>query len=91
MQADASTFLHVLAFECPQCEQPVVESLVSPLRSLESVDGGSLQLRCVCGWSGERLGAQARRHLVVAWSGSEASSAAGGNEQGEDRRCLNRV
>ncbi len=65
MQAGASTFIHILAFQCPQCEKPIVEWMLSPMRSPESIDGATFNLKCSCGWSDGWLGAQARRHLVL--------------------------
>jgi len=98
MNASASEFLHILAFECPQCEKPVVESLLSSMRSLESIDSTKLTLRCSCGWSAHRLGAQARRHLVLAWSApdepfvqdaKEDSGEEIGGEDGREEDTLN--
>ncbi len=70
MQADASTFIHILAFQCPQCEKPVLEWMLSPMRSPESIDGATFNLKCSCGWSDGWLGAQARRHQVLPWPAS---------------------
>jgi hypothetical protein len=74
MKTNASTFLHILAFQCPRCERPIVESVLSSMRNLESIDSAVLNLRCSCGWTDGRLGAQARRHLVLPWSASNESS-----------------
>jgi hypothetical protein len=76
MQAGASLFIHILAFQCPQCEKPVVEWMLSPMRSPESIDGCTFHLKCSCGWSGGWLGAQARNHLVLSWSAFDALPAA---------------
>jgi hypothetical protein len=72
MQARASTFIHILAFQCPQCQKPILEWKLSPMRSPESIDGATFSLKCSCGWSDGWLGAQARRHLVQSWSASDA-------------------
>jgi hypothetical protein len=74
MNATAFMFLHILAFQCPQCEKPIVESVLSPMRSLEPVDSTELIVSCPCGWSDGRLGAQARRHLVLPWSAPHESA-----------------
>ena len=58
MQAGASLFIHILAFQCPQCEKPVVEWMLSPMRSPESIDACTFNLKCSCGWSDGWLGAQ---------------------------------
>jgi hypothetical protein len=72
MQAGVSTFIHILAFQCPQCEKPVVEWMLSPMRSPELIDACRFNLKCSCGWSDGWLGARARRHLVHPWSASDA-------------------
>jgi hypothetical protein len=82
MNASAPAFLHILVFQCPQCGKPIVESLLSPMRSLESIDSARVDLKCSCGWSDRRLGAQARRHFVLPWSPSDEPSAPGGQEGG---------
>ena len=68
MKADASTYLHVLAFECPRCKKPVVEWMLSTMRNLEAVDASPVQLHCTCGWTERLLGAQARGHVVLPWA-----------------------
>jgi hypothetical protein len=75
MQAGAFTFIHILAFQCPQCQKPILEWMLSPMRSPESIDGCTFNLKCSCGWSDGWLGAQARRHLVQSWSASDAPPA----------------
>ena len=67
---DASLYLHILAFECPRCETPVLEWTFSPMRNLESVDATAFHPTCSCGWTSRWLGAQARGHLVLPWSAS---------------------
>lgn len=73
MKASASLFLHVLAFQCPRCETPVVEWVLSSLRSLESPDGTTFSVNCQCGWADRLLGAQARGHSVTHWTTSNDS------------------
>lgn len=68
MKADASTYLHVLAFECPRCKKPVVEWMLSTMRNLEAVDASPVKLQCTCGWTDRLLGAQARGHVVLPWA-----------------------
>ena len=74
MKADASKYLHILAFECPRCQSPVLEWTLSPMRNLESVDAAAFHPKCSCGWTNHWLGAQARGHAVLPWSGSAESS-----------------
>jgi hypothetical protein len=75
MKSSATPFIHILVFQCPECERPVVEWLLSSLRNPESIDAATLDLKCSCGWSAAWLGARARRHLVLGWpSASEPSS-----------------
>jgi len=68
MNGSSITFLHLLAFECSRCETPIVEWALSSMRSPESVDGTMFQLKCSCGWSDGRVGAQARNHLTMPWT-----------------------
>ena len=77
MKVDASLYLHILAFECPRCETPVLEWTFSPMRNLESVDATAFHPKCSCGWTGRWLGAQARGHLVLPWSPSAKSAGEG--------------
>ena len=74
MQADASTFIHILAFHVPSAKSPSSNGVLSPMRSPESIDGAAFNLKCSCGWSDGWLGAQARRHLVLPWSASTDAS-----------------
>jgi hypothetical protein len=74
-KASPAPFIHILAFQCPQCQRPVVEWVLSSLRSPESIDAATLNLKCSCGWSGVWLGAQARRHPVLAWPPASDPSA----------------
>jgi hypothetical protein len=74
----SNTFLHVLTFECSRCETPVVEWALSSLRSPESVDGTMFQLKCSCGWSDGRMGAQARNHLTLPWTASVGEPSSNG-------------
>jgi hypothetical protein len=93
MNATASELLHILAFQCPQCEKPVVESMLSSMRSLESIDGSLFNVQCPCGWSDQRLGAQARRHIVLPWSAPDQPSARdaeeGASKEGREEDTLN--
>ena len=63
----AATFLHILAFQCPQSRDPIVESVLTAMRNSEQIDGASFNLKCQCGWSGCWLGAQARKRIVISW------------------------
>jgi hypothetical protein len=72
--ADSSKYLHILAFECPHCQTPVLEWTFSQMRNLESADASSFHPKCSCGWADHWLGAQARGHAVLPWSGPEGSS-----------------
>ena len=73
MKADASKYLHILAFECPRCQTLALEWTFSPMRNLESVDATPFHPQCACGWTGQWLGAQARGHAVLPWSTPESS------------------
>jgi hypothetical protein len=61
------SFVHVLLFECSQCGGPLPSAVVNGHRNVEEVDGGSVELKCSCGWSGRALGVEARRHWVHGW------------------------
>jgi hypothetical protein len=87
MKAGASLFLHILVFQCPRCESPIVESLLSPMRSLESIDSTALNLKCSCGWSDGRLGAQARKHLVLPWPALSESPVQDADEGAGEQDC----
>lgn len=67
MQIEAEPFVHVLLFKCPHCEKPTASVLPSSERTLEKVDGASFPVQCFCGWSGNLLGIEARKHWVEAW------------------------
>ena len=74
MKVDASKYLHILAFECPCCQTPVLEQTFSEMRNLESVDATAFHPKCSCGWVDRWLGAQARGHAVLPWSAPGESS-----------------
>jgi len=67
LQNDAEPFVHVLLFECPHCQKPTASALPRGERSLEKVDGASLPVHCFCGWSGDLVGINARKHWVEPW------------------------
>jgi len=77
MKTDASLYLHILPFQCPRCQTPILVWTFSPMRNLESVDATPFEPRCSCGWTGRWLGAQARSHLVLPWSATQNLSAEG--------------
>lgn len=83
MKADASKYLHILAFECPGCQKPVLEWTFSSMRNLESVDATAFHPKCSCGWTDRWLGAQARGHAVLAWPEPESSDEDEDNQQAE--------
>ncbi len=60
-------FVHVLLFECSKCGCPVAAAVASVNRNVEEVDASSIELRCSCGWSGNVLGVEARKHWVQPW------------------------
>lgn len=63
-----TAFLHVLAFDCPNCGSPICTQSLTPERTLERNDSASFRVACPCAWSGELLGVQARFHWVELWS-----------------------
>lgn len=87
MKAEASMFLHILVFQCPRCDTPIIQWTVNSMRSLEGADGASYDPQCPCGWSGNLVGAQARSHLVVPWSKAAGSPETGGGTAEEDERA----
>jgi hypothetical protein len=91
MKADASKYLHILPFECPRCHKPVLEWTFSSMRNLESVDATAFHPKCSCGWTGRWLGAQARGHAVLPWSGPESNHEHLDQEQETERDTGNRV
>jgi hypothetical protein len=67
LQDGTEPFVHVLPFKCPQCAKPSASAMPSAKRSLEEVDGASIAIQCFCGWSGDLVGIEARRHWVELW------------------------
>ena len=70
MDERAERYVHVLLFECSQCDGPVTSAQVSEERSLEKVDGQPAPCQCnSCGWSGSLVGLHSRQHWVEPWNG----------------------
>ena len=67
---DGRNSVHVLLFQCPKCDSPIVASTLSEYLSLEMVEGMGFNLECKCSWLGQQLGASANKHLVEAWAAS---------------------
>lgn len=67
-------FAHSLLFRCGKCGSPVAIGILVEDRGLEAVDANSFALECPCGWSGQAMGAQARRHWVVSWHRTEVDA-----------------
>jgi hypothetical protein len=67
MQEPAEQFAHVMLFECPNCTLAISLTQTRDMRSFEDIDGHSYTIECSCGWSGNLLGAFARRHWVERW------------------------
>lgn len=77
MDERSERYVHVLLFECSQCNEPVTSAQVSEERSLEKVDGQPVSCHCNnCGWSGSLLGLHSRQHWVEPWSGDNRRSIA---------------
>ena len=74
MSAGRSLFLHALIFDCPRCGNVVASRTLSTDENRESVDATTLNLYCVCGWTGKQLGLRAREHTVQAWAEEKTSS-----------------
>jgi hypothetical protein len=60
--------LHLLLFECPKCSDPVVAFGLTDYQNLEPMEALHFNLNCKCSWSGEQLGATARKHFVERWT-----------------------
>lgn len=67
MSDDHKDFVHVLLFECLSCRLPVVSALTTESKSIEYVDLNLHNVACICGWSGEMSGLEAKRHWVEPW------------------------
>ena len=68
MPSERGDFVHVLLFECGGCRLPVVEALISESKNIENIDIAFHGAACVCGWSGNLSGLEAKRHWVEPWS-----------------------
>ncbi len=75
MTKAAEPFVHVLLFECSQCGSPVPSAITSDNRNVEEIDARSIPVKCQCGWSGNLLGADAKRHWVEAWASLDGNGA----------------
>lgn len=61
-------FVHVLLFQCRQCSCPTSLAITSGAQNLEDFDRRSYSVKCnTCGWTGELIGTEAKRHWVDAW------------------------
>jgi hypothetical protein len=67
MKAEPKDFVHVLLFRCSSCGLPIVNAVTSASKSLEEIDLDFHNVVCICGWSGEESGLEAKRHWVEAW------------------------
>src|ERR1700694_2998750 len=68
MNDKAIESVHLLLFGCPECGNPIAVSRVSEFYNLELLDATSFRVKCDCGWSGDFLCAEARRHIVESWT-----------------------
>jgi hypothetical protein len=64
-------FVHVLLLQCPACEDAIAVTDATPEANLEEIDARTFDSRCPCGWTGQVVGIQARRHWVEPWSESQ--------------------
>lgn len=72
-------YLHVLVYECPECNQPIAISHLNEERNLESVDGRKFRISCpACSSSAEVLAATAKSHSVQRWDAARAIPAIAG-------------
>jgi hypothetical protein len=60
-------FVHVLLFECSNCSCPIPSAITSHNKSMEHVDSRVIAVSCGCGWSGQVMGTDAKRHWVDEW------------------------
>jgi hypothetical protein len=66
---EAEQYVHVLLFQCRNCERPLTAPVVAPEKNPEQIDAAECALKCICSWSGLFLGAEALRHWIVDWRG----------------------
>jgi hypothetical protein len=60
--------LHTFVFQCPRCDRPIALASLEPERNYESTDAQTWKLTCLCSWSGEMLGFEARFHWIgIGW------------------------
>ena len=81
MQSERRDFVHVLLFECTSCRLPVVNVLTSESKDIEKIDSGFHSTACICGWSGELTGLEAKRHWVEPWDEAPARDRAFTDQQ----------
>src|SRR5262245_49535338 len=64
---DHHRFAHVMLFDCPVCRHPLSSTCLGEERTLEVADGHWFKPRCHCGWTGDVVGLNARKHWVESW------------------------
>ena len=70
--AENTLFFHVLLFECKQCSSPISAISTSNDKGVELLDRSFHLLSCSkCGWSGEMIGVEAKRHWAEEWKPSK--------------------
>jgi hypothetical protein len=68
METIPTSFIHVVLFECSHCRRPIVLAITNTVRNVEDIDGRIYPLTCPCGWSGQSLGIEAKKHWVEPWA-----------------------
>jgi hypothetical protein len=68
MNRDTEPFVHVFLFRCPDRGCPISLALATGERNMEETDSRSFVLHCNCGWSGNLIGLEAKKHWVEPWN-----------------------
>jgi aspartate carbamoyltransferase regulatory subunit len=64
----ATRFAHTLLFVCPDCHLPISISRISSEKSMESVDGEVLKVKCsYCEQTTVMSAVTAKKHYVEEW------------------------
>ena len=70
MLGKAPAFLHLLVYQCQECDEPIALPVKSDEANLEGTDADLVDVQCRCGWLRKSLGMEAKRHLVISWGNS---------------------
>ena len=75
LEGPLAAYAHSLLYRCEQCTEPLVLSVISEEANLETIDGNTYQVKCMCGWKENLPGFQAIKHYVVPWERTQDNSA----------------